>query len=290
MRKCGFLSFFFFLSIYSLFSQVEIKRTVFVPPEYYMGDPVELRLQIELEESGVVIIPENIDNYEWVEIKDIQVNQNDRNAEIIIKFTSFSPGTRALPELDFGSFMLSDFKIYTNSLVEEGENELKGLRAQVLIPGSRLYFFLLAAAAFILPYLFYFFVKFLIHYLILLTKKYYTAKPYRTLNRILKRLDSNLEKTSVRDFFITLSDAMRIYLTARTGFDCKSATTSEISLLHGFGLEGDLWERFVTVLKKGDLVKFGGEKLSHSQMKENLDFVITLCQEIEKREDFHVNL
>jgi hypothetical protein len=81
-----------------------------------------------------------------------------------------------------------------------------------------------------------------------------------------------------------------VYLSARTGYDCKSATTSEISRLHGFGLDKELWDRMVSVLKTGDMVKFGGETLSHFQMKENLDFVVSLCQEIEKREDLHVNI
>jgi len=290
MRKYCFLSFLLLVPLFSLFSQVEVKRTIFVPPEYYMGDSVELRLLIELDEYGELIVPENVSDHEWVEIKDIQVIQNDLNAEIIVWFTSFSPGTRALPEIDFGPFILNDFKIYTKSLVEEGENELRGLRPQVMIPGSRLYFFLLAAGVFVLPYLFYFAMKYLIRSLIFLAKKYHTTRPYRTLNRILKRLDANLDRTSVRNFFITLSDAMRIYLTARTGFDCKSATTSEISMLHGFGLDQNLWSRFVAILKTGDLVKFGGEVLSHNEMKESLDFVISLCQEIEKREDFHADI
>ena len=290
MKKYGFLSFLLLLSIVSLTAQSEIKRTVFIPPEYYMGDSVELRIQIELDEYELLVVPEDIDTHEWIEIKNIQVFQNNRNAELVIKFTSFSPGTRALPELDFGPFILPDFKIYTNSLVEEGENDLKGLRGQVMIPGSKLYFFLLALGIFILPYLLYFSIKYLIRYIIILAKKYHSARPYKNLQRILKRLDLSLEKITVRNFFITLSDALRIYLTARSGFDCKSATTSEISRLHGFDLDKKLWDRLVSVLKRGDMVKFGGEKLSYEQMKENLEFVISLCSEIEKREDFHVNL
>jgi len=290
MRRSGFLLLLIFLVSYSLSGQVEVKRTVFIPPEYYMGDPVELRLQIELDDYELLTVPSDIVAYEWVDIKDVQVIQKDRDAEIIVKFTSFSPGTRALPEMDFGPFELSDFKIYTNSLVEEGENDLKGLRPQVMIPGSRLYFFLLALGVFVLPYIFYFLMKFLIRYIIILTRKYHSSRPYRNLSRILKKIDVNLEKTSVRDFFITLSDALRVYLTARTGFDCKSATTSEISTLHGFGLDQGLWDRLVAVLKRGDMVKFGGEQLSLLQMKENLDFIVSLCSEIEKREDFHVDL
>ena len=290
MKQFGFESLLFFAILFSLSAQMEIKRTVFVPPEYYMGDPVELRLQVELDDYDLIVNPENIVEYEWVEIKDISVTQDKLEAEIIIKFTSFSPGTRALPELDFGPFILSGFKIYTNSLVEEGENELKGLRSQIMIPGSRLYFFLMAIGVFVFPYLLYFLIKLMIRYLIILTKKYHSARPYRALSKILKRLEANLEKTPVREFFITLSDALRVYLSARTGFDCKSATTSEISTLHGFGLDQSLWDRLVSVLKRGDMVKFGGEKLSYYQMKENLDFVVSLCHEIEKREDFHVNL
>lgn len=290
MRRYSFLSFLFLMTLFPLNAQVEVKRSVFIPPEYYMGDSVELRLQVELDDSEPLTVPSRIDSLEWVDIRDVQVHQKDSDAEIIIRFTSYSPGTRALPEMDFGPFILNDFKIYTNSLVQEGENELKGLRQQVLIPGSRLYFFLLALGVFILPYGGYFLLKILIKFLKVLFRRYHSSKPYRTISRILKKLDTNLERTSVRDFFITLSDALRVYLSARTGFDCKSATTSEISMLHGFGLDQSLWTRLVAVLKRGDMVKFGGEKLSYHQMKDNLDFVISVCSEIEKREDFHVDL
>lgn len=290
MKKLFFAALLLALTLISLHGQAEVTRTVFIPPEYYIGDPVELRIQIELDRYEILTVPLNIDELEWVEIRDVQVVQNNRDAEIIIKFTSFSPGTRALPDMDFGPFFLEDFKIYTKSLVEEGETDLKGLRPQVMIPGSRLSFFLLILGVFILPYAAYFLIKLAIRYIIVLLKRYHSARPYRTLVRTLKRLDSSLEKTAVRDFFITLSDALRVYLTARTGHDCKSATTSEISRLHGFGLDQTLWERMVSVLKLGDMVKFAGETMTEEEMRENLDFVTSLCHEIEKREDFHVDL
>ncbi|MBN2657202.1 MAG: hypothetical protein JXR86_09095 [Spirochaetales bacterium] len=273
-----------------LTGQSEITRSVFIPPEYYIGDPVELRLQIELDRYEVLTEPLHFDEPEWVEIRDIEITQDRRVAEIVIRFTSFSPGTRALPDLDFGPFALSNFKIYTKSLVEEGESDLRGLRPQVMIPGSRLMFFLLILAVFVLPYLFYFLIRLMIRSIIMIIGKYHSARPFRALNRTLKRLDAALDKTGVRDIYIALTDSLRIYLTARTGFDCVSATTSEIARLHGFGLDQTLWERMVAVLKQGDMVKFGGETLSRDEMKENLDFVLNLCQEIEKREDFHVNL
>lgn len=273
-----------------LSGQAEVTRSVFVPPEYYIGDPVELRLQIELDRFEVLTEPLNYEEPEWVEIRNIDISQDRRTAEISIKFTSFSPGTRALPDLDFGPFTLSDFKIYTKSLVEEGESDLRGLRPQVMIPGSRLTFFLLILAVFVLPYLLYFLIRLLVRYIIVLIRKYHSARPFRTLNRTLKRLDAGLEKMGVRDFYIALTDSLRIYLSARTGFDCLSATTSEIARFHGFGLDQTLWDRMVSVLKQGDMVKFAGETLSKEEMKENLDFVLSLCQEIEKREDFHVDL
>lgn len=275
---------------FSAFAQSEITRTVFIPPEYYIGDPVELRIQLELERYNVLTVPLNMDELEWVEISDVEVIQNQREVEIVIKFTSFSPGTRALPYMDFGPFILDDFKIYTKSLVEEGETDLMGLRQQVMIPGSRLYFFLIILGIVVLPYALYFLIKLLMRYAIILFRRYHAKRPYRTLSRILKKLEANLEKTSVREFFIALTEALRDYLTIRTGHDCKSATTSEISRLHGFGLDQTLWERLVSVLKQGDMVKFGGETQSQEEMKETIQFVTSVCQDIEKREDFHVDL
>jgi len=274
----------------SLFGEAEITRSVFVPPEYYIGDPVELRLQVEMDRYEILSEPLEIDAPEWVEIRDIQIVQNRETAEIIIKFTSFSPGTRALPDLDFGPFKLTDQKIYTKSLVGEGESDLRGLRPQVMIPGSRLTFFLLVLAVFVLPYLLYFLIKLIVRYILLAIGKYHSSRPFRLLSRTLKKLDASLDKIGVRDFYITLTDALRVYLTARTGHDCISATTSEISRLHGFDLDQTLWERMVSVLKQGDMIKFAGQTLSKEEMKDNLDFLLELCQEIEKREDFHVNL
>ena len=198
MRKFLFLP-LLILVVFTLSGQVEVKRTVFIPPEYYMGDPVELRLQIELQDYELLSVPTDIVPFEWVEIKDVQVVQDNLDGEIIVKFTSFSPGTRALPELDFGSFVLSDFKIYTNSLVEEGENDLKGLRSQVMIPGSRLFFFLIALGVFILPYLLYVMVKLLLRYFVVLARKYHSSRPYRDLCRSFKKLDCIVVKVCVGD-------------------------------------------------------------------------------------------
>ncbi len=273
-----------------LTAQAEIKSSVFIPPEYYIGDPVELRIRLKLEEDDELISPQNFLPHEWVEIRSVQVDQNGKEAELIISFTSFSTGTRTLPNLDFGLFILNDFKIYTTSLIDQGDHELKGLRGQILIPGSRLYFVIIAASVLILPYLLFFIIKYLIRGIAALIARYHIVRPYRVLLKELKKLDSGLEKISVRDYFISISDTLRIYLSARTGFDCMSATTSEISGLHGFGLEDETWERLVQVLKKGDMVKFGGEKLSLYQMKENLDFVVSVCQEIEKKEDQHADV
>lgn len=289
MKKLSFFLLVLLSGLYSLQAQAEITRTVFIPPEYYIGDPVELRIQLELDRNEPAAVPLHFDEQEWVDISDIQLTQDRKNVEITIHFTSFSPGTRALPSLDFGPFTLENFKIYTKSMVEEGETELKGLQPQIMIPGSRLYFFLLALAVFIFPYLLYFLLRMAVSAIVHFVKMYHIARPYRNLGRALKKLDAGLEKISVRDFFITLTDALREYLTARTGFDCKSSTTSEISRLHGFGLDETLWQRLVSVLKLGDLVKFGGETLTAVQMRENLDFVTTLCMEIEKREDLHAD-
>lgn len=290
-RKIQFVVLFLIISSATFLSaQSEITRSVFIPPEYYIGDPVELRLQLELDRSEVLSVPLNIDEPEWVEIQDIQINQDKKDVEILIKFTSFSPGTRTLPDLDFGPFALNGFKIYTKSLVDEGENDLRGLRSQVMIPGSRLSFFLLILGVVVLPYILYFLIKISIRGGINLFRKYHSARPFRLLNRTLKKLGIGLEKADVRDFYISLTEALRRYLTARTGFDCLTATTSEIAQLHGFGLDQNLWNRMVSVLKQGDMVKFAGETLSIEEMKENLDFVFTLCQVIEKREDFHVDL
>jgi len=282
--------FLFIVLSQALFGEAEITRSVFVPPEYYIGDPVELRLQVELDRYEILTEPLDFDAPEWVEIRDIEIVQNRETAEVIIKFTSFSPGTRALPDLDFGPFILSDQKIYTKSLVGEGESDLRGLRPQVMIPGARLTFFLLVLAVFVLPYLLYFLIKLIIRYTLLAIGKYHSSRPFRLLSRTLKKLDASLGKIGVRDFYITLTDALRVYLTARTGHDCISATTSEISRLHGFGLDQTLWERMVSVLKQGDMIKFAGQTLSKEEMKDNLDFLLEICQEIEKREDFHVNL
>jgi len=74
-RKIQFVVLFLIISSATFLSaQSEITRSVFIPPEYYIGDPVELRLQLELDRSEVLSVPLNIDEPEWVEIQDIQIN------------------------------------------------------------------------------------------------------------------------------------------------------------------------------------------------------------------------
>ena len=81
------------------------------------------------------------------------------------------------------------------------------------------------------PYMLFLVIRTLYHSLKLAIKKYKREKPFRNYYKILKQLKSGIENSTVRSFYVVITEHLRVYLSIRFNREFNSATTMEMSLL-----------------------------------------------------------
>ncbi len=254
----------------------------FLPPAFYIGDPVELQLEYNLNSPGDLEVPAILPKAEWVDIRDIRIEPSDGRVNISIKFTPFAAGNRTLPTIDLGPIVLQDIRIPTLSVLGESHDGARRLRGQLLLPGTRIGMAIVLALIAMAPFLLHSLYRLLSRLLTSLKKMFRVHWPARRFRRLLKKLDEKLEIESASDWYLELSRGLRNYLSERTGCDCRSATTSEISAIIGSSTGEGIKDRLLTVLKVGDMVKFAGQNADMSSLKQTLAVVESVISEWEK--------
>ncbi len=262
----------------------EEEKLIFLPPDFYVGDNVEMRLTLYPERGLRVLPPDEIPVANWIDIHDIRLEQEGSRWEVQIDFTPYAPGTRTIPTMQLGDVVLNDVKLHTKSILQERDFEFFGIKGQVYLPGTRL---AIGLAVFIL---------FFGPVVVLSTagrvsravKRFVSIRtgrrPHKRFMRTLKELDEKQMQMSSRRFYIVLSEELRRYLSSRTKQDYMTATSSE--------LREQLWSTFpaenkeqvnalARMIKQSDEIKFGGVNASKKQREEDLQMVVSTAKNIE---------
>lgn len=262
--------FIFLISLCALplMAQYTVERELFIPPEYYVGDSAQLDLLIHLDEEAVIHIPEELPRQDWLEIQQVQVEQQDDLVHVIVRFRSFYPGNRALPVLDLGGIRLSGITLFTSSVSDQmGISTIRGLRDQVQLPGASLLLTLLILLLLIIPPGLFFIVRFFIRRLIHLIDRMKRNAPFRRFARLLVQLRQEEVIRDPQRFYTRLSGGIRDYLSERSQLDFKSCTTREMLRRKVPGVEKKEWQQIIEILRKSDLVKYAGESSSIGEME-----------------------
>jgi hypothetical protein len=262
-----------------------IRDVVFVPPAFTVGDPVEVRVVLEVDTDIRLAPPEYLPDSDWAEIDEIRIDETGETATVTISFVSFAPGTRSLPPLDLGGLLLPEIKVSTASLLDDGAVGPRGIRGPLLLPGTRLALALILALAVAAPPILYAGVLFLWRWAFRLRDRYLDTRSARRLRRLIKRLRSGNEEVTPAIWYTALTEELRSYLSGLTGTDCRSATTAEIAVLPGFEKVDTPRGTLLSVLKIGDLVKFAGRKSRDNERLGALDAVEEAMRRLDKDED-----
>ena len=91
-----------------------VLQTVFLPPRFYVGDRVELRMRLSTPAGTAVRAPETLPDSSGIEFQDITVNRRGNETEVRIVFYPFYPGTQDASAIDLGGITLSGVKIHTD--------------------------------------------------------------------------------------------------------------------------------------------------------------------------------
>ncbi len=280
--RYSFLFSAFFFSICVLDGQETLVDMKFLPPAFYIGDPVELQLEYSLEAPVKLAVPKILPKVEWVDIRDIRIVPSDDMVRISIEFTSFAAGNKTLPTIDLGAIVLQDIRISTLSLLGESHDGVRRLRGQLLLPGTRIGVTIVLTLIAMSPFLLHSLYRLLSRLITSLKKMFHVHRPARRFRRLLRKLNEKLGIDSASDWYLQLSRGIRNYLSERTGCDCRSATTSEISAIIGSSVGQDIKDKLLQVLKVGDMVKFAGQNADMSSLKQTLAVVESVISEWEK--------
>ncbi len=266
----------------NLGAQAVLSDIRFIPPTFFVGDKVELSIRFDLDGPLAVMEPESLPDSDWVEISDISVVSEDHSVTVLITFTPYAPGTRTLPSMKLGALQLQDIKVTTHSIMQNSYKGVRSLRGQLLMPGTRIAVALILSLTAMAPFLAYGFFRFSLKWFKKSRRLYRVGKPGRRLRRLTKKLKAGVGSTKASLWYYELTEGLRGYLSARIGYDCRSATTAEIALLPEFSDDDSPQLRLLDVLKEGDMVKFAGRFADDRSLNNTLDAVNSAVQEWEK--------
>ena len=231
--------------------------TIFLPKEYYVGDKVELRIKLAIEEGYTLQLPENIPESSWMNLHSVEITKNDKNPELRIVFTSFIPGTRSLPSLNLGGVVLNSVKLHTSSLIDSTGNDFIGIADQLLLPGTKLMLVIVVGLLFSGPLLVLMLMGPFRKKITEFIKISRGRRPIKRLNKILRELEDQKGRISCRRFYIRLSREVREYLSKRSDIDFITLTTQDMSLALNKVVNIELAGNVSEMMKLADSIKFG---------------------------------
>ncbi len=268
-----------------------VEELVLLPPRFYVGDSVECRLLLRVEEGLSASEPAALPEDPWFDIHRVRVEDRRASASGLLRvrifFTPFRPGASVLPSLQLGDLRLSGVEVNTASVLEGQEKPtLRGLRAPLRVPRTALRLLGAGLAVAALPAAAGFGALAVARGLKRLGRLRRRRRPYARLQRSLERLRAlraHGEGEERRDFFILLSVALKRYLSERLHRSVMGATTAEIQpQLEAAGLDPRLAAEVHELLARADLVKFSGRGGSRREMQGDLARLEGIAGQVEE--------
>ncbi len=273
---------FIFLAMTGADTGIAGLETVFLPREYYVGDKVELRISLRIEEGYSLQLPDILPESTWVDFYSIEIVGSSKKPELRIVFASFIPGTRTLPPLRFGEVLLDTVKIHTSSLVDSSDVDFVGIADQILLPGTRIIFTLALGGILLGPVALLLLLGPFRKKIKALIEAARGRKPFKKLTKKLKELEEQRESISCRRFYIRLSLEVREYLSKRSSVDFTTLTTYDMGLaLKRVVKNDDISEQVYKMMKLADIIKFGRETTNDSRKVSDIVLVRIMCSMIE---------
>jgi hypothetical protein len=267
-----------------------ITETVFVPPMFYVGDQVEVRLTLLLPEGKALMPPLSLPAQSWVLIRDVQVRHDPPFERVTVKFVPFAPGVKTLPPLVLGDLTLSGVRISTNSLLgKDAPAELQPPRDQLLLPHTELFVFLSFLLVIVLPLAVWRFLRPVVSAVRRLWKRSDRHRAWRALLKDLKRLQSTAMASGGPEFYTELSRLARLYLGGRFDRDFGTLTAAEVRVLLQ-PLPPSWTAEWVRLIHRADVVRFDAQQPPVGERLDDLDTLRREAGRLEGKEAPHVDL
>ena len=235
----------------------------FLPPDYYVGDTVDLQFTLSVSGNPELGPPESLPDPGWVKILSFKMEQTGGNYQVTIRFIPYYPGTRTLPPLNLGDLTLGDIKIYTSSVIAaDSDRTLAGVRENLLIPGTRIAGALIFSALLSLPLFVIFLFRIIRRQTGAIVRSYKLNLPYRKFLRLMKKILQTLERMSDKEFFSLYTEGLKDYLSTRFHQDFTTLTTTEMEMVfRSSSVAEPLYLTLLNLFHRMDRIKFAGEQV-----------------------------
>jgi hypothetical protein len=271
-------------------SQASLMESIFLPPRFFVGDRVELRLTYQLPPGMDVEPPAQLPVHDWIDIQHIEVKDRrapGRSGEVQVRvfFIPFSTGETVLPPLRLGDLDTGELLVTTRSALQlEQDDSLRGPRKQLDLPLTWLRVLALVTIVVGVPLLLLLLLRCGLRGFRRIREARIRRRPYLHVSKSLNQLAAGKSTLEGKSFFILLSLAIRRYLSERLSRPLMSVTTGEISgYLRAAGLEEILSERIHQVLETADLIKFSGKRTNRREMERSLKAAGHIVEQVEER-------
>ncbi|MFP4384377.1 MAG: hypothetical protein ACLFST_03260 [Spirochaetia bacterium] len=275
MKPVMVFIFLLILPVFILPAQ-EIEDITYLPPVFYVGDNIEIRITVSTGEGVELQSPEELPDPGWGTINSVRIIKKPYNWEVRIGVTSFVPETQTLPALDLRGMILRNIDVPVASLLDDAEPVLAQPRSQLLLPSTKLYLSLGVGILVGIPLVGIFGFRWIKKKFHDIMAVYRENQPNRRLSKILASL-SDTVREDPRQFYIVLLDELRLFMSNKSGVNCTSATTDELSAyVHDFTGDEVLCREIMDVFVKGDLVKFANRRTTLKKRKHHMEVVQSL--------------
>ncbi|NCN04298.1 MAG: hypothetical protein GW949_01580 [Spirochaetales bacterium] len=236
-----------------------ITDSFFLPPVYYVGDQVEVRLVVRSAFATAMTVPEELPQPTWGLIRDARIIERGIDREVRVRFVPFETGTKSFPALNLGPLVIDDITIFVSSILDpdQDQGEIASLRGQILIPGTQAFIVSILAGLFFVPVFGILGFRVARVGWVRLRVFYAEGRPYRRYLRSLRSLRNSADVLGGRDFYISLLFHIREYFRQRFGVAAQSLTTKELAYIFDHYItEAADREQIIQLFHHGDRVKF----------------------------------
>jgi hypothetical protein len=290
MRALVLIVFLISLAASVVSAQVRLEESIYLPPRFFVGDRVELRLTYEVPAGLTVAPPAQLPAHAWIDFHTVEVQDRRKPGQtgmvlVRVFFVPFYSGETILPPIRLGGFDTEELLVRTQSTLElEQEQTLRGPRRQLNLPLTWLRLLALVAAGLGMPLLLFLLLRSGVRGYRKLRQARMQRLPYLHVRKSLNQLAAGSSSMEGKSFFVLLSLTVRRYLSERFSMPLMSATTGEIAgSLRTAGLDESVSDRIHEVLKAADLFKFSGKKTGRREIEKSLKIACSIVEQVEER-------
>ncbi|MEE8441372.1 MAG: hypothetical protein V3S41_06595 [Spirochaetia bacterium] len=255
-----------------------------LPAESYVGDPVELRYTVRSQANPVV--PGEIPQPRWGEITALRVLPGAGTFDFRMTVTPYEPGTLTLPRIDLGEVRIEGLSLVVESILSPGDVGLRPTHGPQRLPGTQAALLLFGfGISFLIALVLYLFGpgRRHIHNIV---SRYRARVPYHNLLALVRVLERDIKRYTIREFYIVLVEELQTFMTSRVKQNCTAATSTELieilpELEESCGALAGTAAPLEEVLIAADSAKFARQTVRLKKRSRHLKLVRAVAVELE---------